>query len=272
MSDFIIENGILRRYNGSDSRVTVPEGVREIGDGAFSGNLTLSEVFIPESVKWIAGTAFYGCKSLVSARISEGVTAIGTRAFVDCVSLRELTLPDTVGMIHMMAFLNCSSLTSVRLPSDLQSLETCVFQNCTSLARINIPNSVVRIERSAFYNCPSLDEVLINPQKLHLINVASSTFSACLRGCFTYSEQNTLTDAERERLDRYANMHARGLAPWLINHLPALRYITEHGILQITDAQILLKLCVNTECRALMLNYIGDRGEASSIDEKYGLL
>ena len=40
--DFRIENGRLLAYNGRDAIVHVPEGVVEIGDGAFTQLLTMA--------------------------------------------------------------------------------------------------------------------------------------------------------------------------------------------------------------------------------------
>ena len=33
---FVIEDGLLKEYLGSDSEVTIPEGVTSIGEGAFA--------------------------------------------------------------------------------------------------------------------------------------------------------------------------------------------------------------------------------------------
>ena len=35
--DFVIENGILKKYTGPGGDVTIPEGVTEIGSSAFDG-------------------------------------------------------------------------------------------------------------------------------------------------------------------------------------------------------------------------------------------
>ena len=35
--DFVIENGVLTKYNGPGGDVTIPEGVTEIGSSAFDG-------------------------------------------------------------------------------------------------------------------------------------------------------------------------------------------------------------------------------------------
>ena len=60
-SDFIIENGVLKKYVGPGGDVVVPEGVTNIGD-----------------------QAFYDCSSLTSITLPDGLTSIGDCAFYDC--------------------------------------------------------------------------------------------------------------------------------------------------------------------------------------------
>lgn len=38
MSDFVIENGVLKKYNGKDENVVIPEGITTIGFTAFINN------------------------------------------------------------------------------------------------------------------------------------------------------------------------------------------------------------------------------------------
>ncbi len=35
--DFVIENGVLKKYTGTSADVIIPDGVTEIGDSAFRG-------------------------------------------------------------------------------------------------------------------------------------------------------------------------------------------------------------------------------------------
>ena len=53
-SDFLMLNKTLRRYQGSDPVVHVPEGVEKIGRTAFRECYGVEEVFLPSSVKEIA--------------------------------------------------------------------------------------------------------------------------------------------------------------------------------------------------------------------------
>ena len=67
--------------NETITRVTLPEGIIEIGPAAFMGCTSLTEVNIPASTLWIGDSAFRMCSSLPSLTLTEGITAIGVHAF-----------------------------------------------------------------------------------------------------------------------------------------------------------------------------------------------
>ena len=68
-SNFIIENGVLTKYNGKDSVVTIPAGVTEIGAEAFAGKKKITEITVPGAVTKIGYNAFKGCSTLVKVEI-----------------------------------------------------------------------------------------------------------------------------------------------------------------------------------------------------------
>ena len=68
--DFVIENGVLTKYNGSGGDMTIPEGVTKIGNGAFSGCTNLTRVTLPVSVAEVGYRAFYGCSDLTQMTLS----------------------------------------------------------------------------------------------------------------------------------------------------------------------------------------------------------
>ena len=49
-SDFIIENGVLKKYVGPGGEVEIPDGVTEIGYGAFQICYGVTGISIPNSV------------------------------------------------------------------------------------------------------------------------------------------------------------------------------------------------------------------------------
>lgn len=65
-SDFVIENGVLVAYNGSDSHMVIPEGVTAIAPELLRGKSNVTSVTIPPSVTEIGRDAFCGKWHLAS--------------------------------------------------------------------------------------------------------------------------------------------------------------------------------------------------------------
>ena len=89
--NFVIENGVLKKYNGWQTFVEIPDTVTSIGDEAFKNNTSMVSVSIPDSVKSIGDSAFYGCTSLL------GVLSIEETVVPECnvfsgIMLATLTL------------------------------------------------------------------------------------------------------------------------------------------------------------------------------------
>jgi len=62
--DFVIDDKILVKYQGSEEEIVVPDGVTEIGREAFIDNKTICSVILPEGVTKISSCAFQGCVKL----------------------------------------------------------------------------------------------------------------------------------------------------------------------------------------------------------------
>lgn len=100
--DFVIEGGILKKYQGESVDVVIPNNVVSI-EGAFE-NLKIRSVVIPDSVTEIGDEAFRGCTSLTSITIPGSVTAIGDWAFYGCTSLASVTILGSLKKIGCGAF------------------------------------------------------------------------------------------------------------------------------------------------------------------------
>ena len=64
MSEFVIENGILKEYTGDPEHVVIPNSVTAIGQNAFMDCEQLSSVVLPDSLTYIGENAFKGCSLL----------------------------------------------------------------------------------------------------------------------------------------------------------------------------------------------------------------
>ncbi len=104
MSDFIIQQGVLKQYTGSEAVVAVPDGVQEIGYGAFRGDSTVRQVVLPDGVRKIGSMAFAGCGALEQIRIPPTVVEIGYSAFERCGQLKAVQLPEGLVLLDRMAF------------------------------------------------------------------------------------------------------------------------------------------------------------------------
>ena len=154
--DFVIENGVLVNYVGNAEEVRVPEGITEIGRGAFQNNKTIKKVILPDEVITIGAYAFSGCSSLESINVPKKVEVIGDNAFYGCGSLSgSLLLPDHLVSIGASAFYNCTSLTG----------------------DLNIPDSITSIGKSAFFNCKGYNGTLCLSAKL--TQIEESAFNGC---------------------------------------------------------------------------------------------
>ncbi len=89
--DFVISNGVLVQYNGNDSVVVIPDGVTEIGYGAFYEK-NVTKVILPEGLRTIGNEAFAYCFDLSEIIIPESVTSIGDLAFFFCLDLETVII------------------------------------------------------------------------------------------------------------------------------------------------------------------------------------
>ena len=104
ITDFEIENGVLKEYLGSSETVAIPDGITSIGDNAFWNCSSLISIDIPDGVISIGDSAFEWCKSLQSIHIPDSVTSIGDEAFFGCDSLESIEVPKSVTHIGRNAF------------------------------------------------------------------------------------------------------------------------------------------------------------------------
>lgn len=157
---------ILVKYTGSETNLTLPGGITEINQGAFSSCSSLTSITIPNSVTSIGNSAFSGCSSLTSIAIPNSVTSIGSGAFSSCSSLTSIIIPDSVSSIEYGTFSNCSSLTSITIPDSVTSIGDRAFYFCHSLTSITIPDSVTSIGDYTFAFCISLTSIKFQGVKL----------------------------------------------------------------------------------------------------------
>ena len=101
---FLVNGGVLLAYNGSDSQVFVPGGIRVIAAEVFAGHKEIESIRLPDSVLVVGEAAFEGCTGLRQVNLGAGVEQIRDRAFADCSSLEAVKLPASVQTVGQLAF------------------------------------------------------------------------------------------------------------------------------------------------------------------------
>ena len=100
----IVGDSCWIKYNGSDTKIVVPDGVKLIASPFwgneeyfdYEGNSEVTEIVLPDSLRYIWGDAFNGLTSLKEIEIPEGVEEIGGAAFANCTSLEKVIIPESV--------------------------------------------------------------------------------------------------------------------------------------------------------------------------------
>lgn len=204
----------ITKYNGSDTTVSVPaqidgKAVTAIGEEAFIGKGVVS-VTIPEGVRSIGNYAFDQCRKLTDIRLPSSVESIGNLAFNLCIVLPEITLPKNLSTLGMYLFTACDKLTSIHIDAEnenyksvdgvlysadgktlaayptgrtgayaiadgVETIRTTAFAY-SPVTVLSFPSSLRTIQNSAFQSCKQLTEITL-PEGT--VSIGSAAFSAC---------------------------------------------------------------------------------------------
>ena len=202
--NFVIEDGVLKKYNGWQTFVEIPDSVTAIGDEAFRNNTSMVSVSIPDSVKSIGDSAFYGCTSLLGVVIPDSVEKVGRCAFQKCSKLASAYLPVNEKFTFMSAYMfeSCTSLKKIEIPDNVTSMEPDIFENCTELSEVILSKSLQSMGGRVFRNDNKLTEIEI-PKSLekceYSVNSASingGAFEGCANLKTVTFEEGTTEIAE----------------------------------------------------------------------------
>ena len=100
---FICGDHILAAYRGKDSKITIPEGVKQIGPGVFMNHKGITDLILPDSLERICEDAFFGCNNLKNVSGGVNLQVIEDRAFSGC-PLDSIRIVDSVTEIGMGAY------------------------------------------------------------------------------------------------------------------------------------------------------------------------
>jgi hypothetical protein len=147
--DFVVDDGVLKKYAGLAINVVIPSDVYAIADIAFYGS-RITSVVMGETLQSIGRQAFAECRNLESVSIPASVTYIGDDAFDRAgVSAINVAAGNAV----------YSSVDGVLFTKDKSQLLQYPMEK--TAAAYNIPDGVEKIRERAFHNNNSLESVSI---------------------------------------------------------------------------------------------------------------
>jgi len=104
----------------------VSSHVKQLGNGAFSGNIHLRSVSLPDGITVLSSGAFTACTGLTHIDLPGKLTTIGKSAFANCPSLTELEIPHGVTELGEQAFSN-SGIMRLVVPETVTSFGKYLF-------------------------------------------------------------------------------------------------------------------------------------------------
>lgn len=144
----------------------VPNGVKIICDGAFSGS-KIENITFPTTLEVIEGWVFRFCYDLETLDIPDSVTEIGELAFEFCAKIKKVQLSHNLKILRRQVFGSCNNLKEIEIPASVKiiegtalgwtyNLETLILNNglkelnddlnYTKLKKLYIPKTVKKIE------------------------------------------------------------------------------------------------------------------------------
>ena len=133
-------------------KVEFGEGTEKIPSFICNSN-SIEEIIIPDGVKEIGRGAFFCCTNVKNIKLPDTIEHIGYRAFANCIGLESIKIPSKVKTIGGYAFANCSNIKEINLPEEVIEIERNAFENCGNLKRIILPENVESIGTDAFSGC-----------------------------------------------------------------------------------------------------------------------
>jgi len=179
-------------------KVTMPDGIKTIEEGAFEGCTNLKSIDFPEGITTIGNSAFWGCTGLESLAFPDSLETIGDYALYDCASITVLDLnqvsyigegnvyclgPDRNGPEEIIFSPNIESIPSrfcvgmknlkkVTIPEGVKIIEDEAFRG-SGIQSVKLPSSLRTIGPNAFCDCKELSSIDL-PEGL--VSIGSAAF------------------------------------------------------------------------------------------------
>ncbi len=191
--------------NSDVTKVTVPEGVTALCDGAFQDCKALTDISLPASLTQLGKQAFAGCEGLRTFTIPVGTTTIGDGCFTGCpgieafqVASGNATFSVDQGVLYdnsrkyLIWYPQGSANTSYTVPYGPIFIEDGAFQGAQNLESVDCTKAqdILGIGDYAFADCPKLKSVRFTDSFANIGDYAFANDAALSDFKLTYSMNN----------------------------------------------------------------------------------
>ena len=198
----VIADDVFDNYENL-KQVEFPNSLERIGCNSFRSCKSLEEISIPEGVKSIGESAFM-YSGLKKVSLPDTVVDIGDYAFMECIHLSEINLPKNIENIGHWCFSNTDYLLDmesdeygckyvgdillgytgkgakrIKIRNGTRLIAAGAFEDREFIEGVYIPNSVEIMGGDVFYNCFALKEVFFQ-EGSRLNELKPVTFGQCI--------------------------------------------------------------------------------------------
>ena len=157
------------------ANTVVPNGIKALGQMAFSGVPSLKEVKLPSGLTSIGWATFWADTELSKVTLSESVTDIGESPFGGCERITSLVIDakntkydsrnNCNAIIETATNKLIQGFATTKIPEGVKTIATAAFRSLATLTEIEIPASVEKIEPEAFLYCNQMTKVVSHIKK-----------------------------------------------------------------------------------------------------------
>lgn len=201
--DFIIKGDKLVKYNGKDSIVVVPEGIKELGSSCFWDNQSIEKVVLPDSLINLGGDTFYNCFNLKEVNIPHNVRMMGNNPFAGCPLIKITNKSKNYRYINGALYTSnkeriiyysiSKKNASYKISSKTKVIGKHTFYMCNNLKLITLPKVLLKLENNPFSGCNELsinnksstykiaDKVIYDKNYNNIVGCLNSIKTNCLK-------------------------------------------------------------------------------------------
>lgn len=186
LDDVIASQGFY--YDRTLDNYKVPGGITRIGDFAYARS-SISSLTIPDGVKTIGYGAFYHCDSMEKVSIPASVTEIEAYAFENTPYLNDFLQDESQGPFLIVGdgilLAYNGRYTEVQIPEGVKSIAPGAFSKHGEMYSLELPGTLTTIGEDAFNGCVNLSKVTGGD---NLVSIQDRAFMGCPIGTFNVPE------------------------------------------------------------------------------------